>query len=96
VKGLNPRSTWVPVAAPADGGESVDLLIETAANPIITLPVTDLGDLSTAGNTPAYVVGDVRIVVLDEQVRDLVRDLEVLQQLMLELPAREGRRWDIT
>lgn len=48
VKSLNPRSTWVPVAAPAGGGESMDLLVEAAADPIITVPVADLGDLSTS------------------------------------------------
>jgi hypothetical protein len=35
LKGLAPRNTHVPVAAPARGGERVDLLVEAAANPTV-------------------------------------------------------------
>ena len=35
VKGIEPRNQYVPVAAPAVGGEQVELLLEAAANPDI-------------------------------------------------------------
>jgi alpha-mannosidase len=95
-KGLNPRNTWIPIAAPAEGGEPVDLLVEAAANPfVLGVPVTDLGDVATAGDVPAYVVGELRLVQREPQVWELVHDLEVLQQLMLELPVDGARRWDL-
>jgi alpha-mannosidase len=96
VKGLSPLNMWVPVAAPAAGGESLDLFVEAAANPLILgTRETDLGDLTTAGEQPAYALGDVRLVLLDEGVRHLTHDLEVLQQLMGQLPIDDGRRWEI-
>ena len=82
VKGLNPRTQWVRVAEPADGGEPVELYIEAAANPSILaeedfLP-TPLGDRATAGDEPLYRLERVELAVFEEHVWDLVQDLEVL------------------
>ncbi|MEU6547229.1 glycoside hydrolase family 38 C-terminal domain-containing protein [Streptomyces sp. NPDC046859] len=99
VKGLNPRNQWVRVAAPAEGGEEVWLHIEAASNPVILdyhpfLP-TRLGDKETAGGAPQYTLTRMDLAVLDEEVWHLVIDLEVLGELMAELPVDSARRWDL-
>ncbi|KUL72283.1 MULTISPECIES: alpha-mannosidase [unclassified Streptomyces] len=99
VKGLNPRNQWVRVAAPAEGGEEVRLHIEAASNPVILdyhpfLP-TRLGDKETAGSEPQYTLARMDLAVFDEEVWQLVVDLEVLGELMAELPVESARRWDL-
>lgn len=99
VKGLNPRNQWVRVAAPAEGGEYVDLRIEAASNPVILdyhpFRPTRLGDKETAGSEPQYTLARMDLAVLDEEVWNLVLDLEVLGELMAELPVESPRRWDV-
>ncbi|MEI5103076.1 glycoside hydrolase family 38 C-terminal domain-containing protein [Streptomyces sp. PmtG] len=99
VKGLNPRNQWVRIAAPAEGGETVDLRVEAASNPVILdyhpfLP-TQLGDKETAGSEPQYRLERMDLAVFDETVWQLVMDLEVLGELMAELPEDGGRRHEI-
>ncbi|MEV8320230.1 glycoside hydrolase family 38 C-terminal domain-containing protein [Streptomyces sp. NPDC059900] len=99
VKGLNPRNQWVRVAAPATGGEDVHLHVEAASNPVILdyhpfLP-TQLGDKETAGSEPQYKLARMDLAVFDETVWQLVIDLEVLGELMQELPEDSGRRYAI-
>ncbi|MCS0636918.1 glycosyl hydrolase-related protein [Streptomyces sp. LP05-1] len=99
VKGLNPRNQWVRIAAPAEGGERVELRIEAASNPVVLdyhpfLP-TPLGDRETAGSEPQYTLTRMELAVFDETVWQLVMDLEVLGELMAELPADTPRRWEI-
>ncbi|RMB85861.1 glycoside hydrolase family 38 C-terminal domain-containing protein [Streptomyces shenzhenensis] len=99
VKGLNPRNQWVRVGAPVMGGEQVRLHIEAASNPVILdyrpfLP-TRLGDKETAGTEPQYTLTRMDLAVFDETVWQLVMDLEVLGELMAELPVDSARRWEI-
>ncbi|MER5304680.1 glycoside hydrolase family 38 C-terminal domain-containing protein [Streptomyces lasiicapitis] len=99
VKGLNPRNQWVRIATPAEGGESVHLHIEAASNPVILdyhpfLP-TQLGDKETAGTEPQYRLERMDLAVFDETVWQLTIDLEVLGELMQELPEDSGRRHEI-
>ncbi|NUK06919.1 alpha-mannosidase [Streptomyces lunaelactis] len=99
VKGLNPRNQWVRIGAPVAGGEEVQLHIEAASNPVILgyppfLP-TRLGDKETAGTDPQYKLARMDLAVFDETVWQLVLDLEVLGELMQELPVEGARRWDI-
>ncbi|MEV7178033.1 glycoside hydrolase family 38 C-terminal domain-containing protein [Kitasatospora sp. NPDC093679] len=99
VKGLNPRNQWVRIAAPAVGGEEVLLHVEAASNPVILdyhpfLP-TGLGDKETAGERPQYRLERIDLAVFDEAVWQLVVDLEVLGELMAELPVEGARRWEI-
>ncbi|WP_406002346.1 alpha-mannosidase [Streptomyces sp. NBC_00829] len=99
VKGLNPRNQWVRIGAPVEGGEEVRLHIEAASNPVILdyhpfLP-TQLGDRETAGTEAQYRLTRMDLAVFDETVWQLVADLEVLGELMAELPVEGARRWDI-
>ncbi|RII18704.1 Mannosylglycerate hydrolase [Streptomyces sp. YIM 130001] len=99
VKGLNPRNQWVRIGAPVDGGEEVRLHIEAASNPVILdyhpfLP-TQLGDKDTAGSDPQYKLTRMDLAVFDDSVWQLVQDLEVLGELMAELPVDSARRWEL-
>ncbi|WP_369221316.1 alpha-mannosidase [Streptomyces sp. R39] len=99
VKGLNPRNQWVRVGTPVAGGEEVRLHIEAASNPVILdyhpFRPTWLGDKDTAGNQPQYTLTRMDLAVFDETVWQLVVDLEVLGELMAELPADAQRRYEI-
>ncbi|MEU1708625.1 glycoside hydrolase family 38 C-terminal domain-containing protein [Streptomyces sp. NPDC005706] len=99
VKGLNPRNQWVRIGAPAEGGEEVRLHVEAASNPVILdyrpFRPTRLGDRDTAGHEPQYTLTRMDLAVFDETVWRLVQDLEVLGELMAELPADSARRHDI-
>ncbi|MFK0158451.1 alpha-mannosidase [Streptomyces sp. NPDC090493] len=99
VKGLNPRNQWVRVGAPAEGGEQVRLHVEAASNPVILdyhpFRPTWLGDKDTAGHEPQYTLTRMDLAVFDETVWQLVVDLEVLGELMAELPADAQRRHEI-
>ncbi|MEV6548240.1 glycoside hydrolase family 38 C-terminal domain-containing protein [Streptomyces sp. NPDC051597] len=99
VKGLNPRNQWVRIGAPVAGGEEVRLHVEAASNPVILdyhpfVPTT-LGAKETAGTAPQYRLARMDLAVFDETVWELVLDLEVLGELMHELPVEGARRWDI-
>ncbi len=99
VKGLNPLNGWAPVADPAVGGEEIDLYIEAAANPMIQEPYfyrpTALGEKQTAGPAPLYRLAAAHVAVVQEGVRELIADLEVLDGLVRTLPPTEPRRFDI-
>ncbi|WP_171107834.1 MULTISPECIES: glycoside hydrolase family 38 C-terminal domain-containing protein [unclassified Streptomyces] len=99
VKGLNPRNQWVRIGAPVEGGEEVRLHIEAASNPVILghhpFRPTELGDKETAGSQPQYTLTRMDLAVFDETVWQLVTDLEVLGELMAELPVDSARRWEI-
>ncbi|WP_421111301.1 glycoside hydrolase family 38 C-terminal domain-containing protein [Streptomyces sp. NEAU-S77] len=98
LKGIHPRNRHIPLASPADGGEPVRLLLEAAANPSVLrdgFTPTPLGDVLTAGDRPLYRFASADVAVLDEDVWHLVLDIEVLSELMGELPADRPRRHEI-
>ncbi|MEV5728272.1 glycoside hydrolase family 38 C-terminal domain-containing protein [Streptomyces pharetrae] len=99
VKGLHPQNQWVRIGAPVRGGEEVRLRIEAASNPVVLgfppFRPTPLGDPETAGREPQYTLGRMELAVFDETVWQLVLDLEVLGELMAELPVDSARRWDV-
>ncbi|MFF2062414.1 alpha-mannosidase [Streptomyces sp. NPDC058200] len=97
IKGIHPRNRHIPVGAPAAGGEPVHLLLEAAANPAVAhdFVPTFLGDVLTAGDSPLYRFAAADLAVLDEEVWHLVLDIEVLSELMRELPADRSRRHEI-
>ncbi|MCX4733978.1 glycoside hydrolase family 38 C-terminal domain-containing protein [Streptomyces sp. NBC_01363] len=95
VKALNPRNTWLRVGEPVAGGEEFTYILEAAANPEILDGVSALGDRETAGSEPLYRVERMDLAVFDRQMWELVQDLEVLDQLMRQLPLGSARRWEI-
>ncbi|NUR06805.1 MAG: alpha-mannosidase [Nocardioidaceae bacterium] len=97
IKALNPMSTWLPVASPARGGEPVEVYVEAASNPDVAGAGigSHLGDVLTAGREPLYQVRRVELAVFDRTVWELVQDLEVLDQLMRQLPTDANRRWQL-
>ncbi|MFG2894168.1 alpha-mannosidase [Streptomyces sp. NPDC048248] len=99
VKAINPRNQWVRVGAPVRGGEQVTWHVEAASNPVILdvhpfLP-TPLGDPETAGSEPRYRLARMDLAVFDTTVWELIQDLEVLGELMAELPVDAPRRWEV-
>ncbi|MFE6668632.1 alpha-mannosidase [Streptomyces sp. NPDC057697] len=98
LKGIHPRNRHLTLAAPAIGGEPVSLLLEAAANPAVLehgFAPTPLGDPATAGDRPLYRFAAADLAVLDEEVWHLVLDIEVLSELMRELPVERSRRHEI-
>ncbi|MEV4443311.1 glycoside hydrolase family 38 C-terminal domain-containing protein [Streptomyces sp. NPDC049577] len=99
VKGLNPRNQWVRIGERVSGGEPVLLHIEASSNPVILdyhpFVPTELGDRETADAAPRYRLARMDLAVFDRTVWELVQDLEVLGELMTELPVDSPRRWEI-
>ncbi len=98
IKGLNPRNQWVRVGTPVTGGEQVTLYVEAASNPEIGgnwFRPTPMGLKETAGDRPLYRIARVDLAIFDTEVWELVADIEVLDQLMHELPEGSARRWEI-
>ncbi|MFJ1549448.1 alpha-mannosidase [Streptomyces sp. NPDC088246] len=98
LKGIHPRNRHLTVASRAAGGEPVSLLLEAAANPAVLehgFAPTPLGDVLTAGDRPLYRFASADLAVLDEEVWHLVLDIEVLSELMRELPVDRSRRHEI-
>lgn len=97
VKGLHPRNAAIPVDVPA--GENVRFLVELAANPDIigdlSFTPTPFGSLRTAPATPLHVFRSADLVVVERDVRALALDLEVLFQMVLELPETDPRRHEV-
>ena len=95
VRGLHPRQRSVRLERLAPDGGQVRFFVEAAANPTISGPVTQLGDTLTAGEAPLYRLRQADLAVYHADVQELVHDLDVLSQLMHELPADGPRRWEI-
>lgn len=105
VRGLHPRQRSVrldclaPSGATGCGspvvGNTVRFFVEAAANPLIERPVTQLGDTLTAGDAPLYRLRRADLALFHADVWELVQDLEILGELMHELPVDGARRWEI-
>ena len=95
VKALNPSNQWLRVTDQAAGGEEVLYYVEAAANPTIKGPISDKGDRVAADSAPLYRLGRMDLVVFDDTVWELARDVEVLDGLMRELSLESPRRWEI-
>ncbi len=95
VKSLNPRNQHVPLIDDAHGGETVELFLEAASNPVLLdyhpfLP-TQEGDVETSSRVPLYTARRFDLAVFEPQVHELALDLEVLLGLQAELPAGPRR-----
>jgi alpha-mannosidase len=92
VKGLHPRNRYLPVS-----GVHFDALLEAAANPVVLSDFrpNELGDRLTAPSAPLYRLAAADLAVFDETVWHLLLDIDVLTELMGELPVHDGRRHGI-
>ncbi|MGK5517809.1 alpha-mannosidase [Micromonospora sp. URMC 107] len=95
IKGIEPRTAYVPVAREAAGGERVEVYVEAAANPRFDGTVTQLGDRETAPDQPLYRLDRAELAVRDEEVYALALDVQVLHQLALELAVTDPRHHEI-
>ncbi|MFC9842186.1 alpha-mannosidase [Streptomyces sp. NPDC060223] len=96
--GLHTHTGAVPVTASARGGETVRLLLEAAANPLIDAATGSgvrYGDPVTAGDAPLYRFRRADLAVRDDDVWHLLHDMETLDGLMRALPAELPRRHEI-
>ena len=98
VKGIHPRNYHLRVGDPAEGGEEVHYFFEAAANPDILkngFTPTAFGDKGTAPADPIYGFRTAELAVFEPAVWALRFDVEVLWQLLRELPEAEPRRHEI-
>ncbi|MFJ2200768.1 alpha-mannosidase [Streptomyces violaceusniger] len=98
LQGLHSHNRSVPLTPRAVGGESVCLLVEAAANPPIVGSAgigTHYGHRLTAGEEDLYQLRRADLVVREEDVWQLLHDMEVLDELMRELPLGLPRRHEI-
>ncbi len=99
LRALNPLNHAIPLLTSASGGEQFEFLVEAAANPMIGGPTyapTPLGDPQTLPATLLYVLKRAELAVFHPQVAGLVHDLDVLGDLIHELPLDAPRRPQIT
>ncbi|WP_144802195.1 glycoside hydrolase family 38 C-terminal domain-containing protein [Curtobacterium sp. BH-2-1-1] len=90
VKSINPRNQWVLVTERAEGGETVELFVEVASNPVLLdyhpfLP-TQEGDVQTSSSKRLYTSRRMDLAVFASEVHELSLDLEVLLELQAQLP----------
>jgi alpha-mannosidase len=95
IKGVEPRTAYVPIGRPAAGGERVEVYVEAAANPRFDGTASPLGDPRTVPDIPLYRLDRAELAVLDEQVHALVLDVQVLHQLALTLAETDPRHHEI-
>jgi alpha-mannosidase len=93
VKGLNPRTPWIPVTP----GSRAEWYVEAAANPdvLTSWRPTWLGDRLTTGPEPLHRLAAAGLYRVETEVRDLVADLDVLEGLRRTLPDADARGWEI-
>ncbi|MDR6689713.1 alpha-mannosidase [Microbacterium sp. 1154] len=98
VKGIHPRNHYVRLADEAAGGEPVHFFVEAAANPDILVNdfvPTAFGSKKTAPEKPIYTFRTAELAVFEPEVWALQFDVEVLYQLLKELPETEPRRHEV-
>lgn len=111
IKGLSPDNQYIPLNGPNSGGVTgtytalatgdaeFQVYVEAAANPtVIEWPdfsPTKYGDKETAGDEPIYQIRRAELALVNVSVWHLLRDIEVLSELMQELSLDLPRRAEI-
>ncbi|GGL71034.1 alpha-mannosidase [Curtobacterium citreum] len=98
VKGIHPRNHHLRITDRAVGGEQVHLYLEMAANPDILVNEfvpTTFGSKRTAPETPIYTFRTAELAVFEPEVWALRFDVEVLFQMVKELPEADPRRHEV-
>ena len=99
LRALNPLNHAIPLMIAANGGEEFEFLVEAAANPMVMTPLyptSPLGDPQTLTTAPLYHLKRAELSVFHPEVAALVYDLDVLGDLIQELPLDAPRRPQIT
>ncbi len=99
LRALNPLNHSIPLLITANGGEEFEFLVEAAANPMVFAPLypaSPLGDPQTLTPAPLYALKRAELSVYHPEVAALVYDLDVLGDLIKELPLEAPRRPQIT
>jgi alpha-mannosidase len=92
VQGISPRHSTYRIAAKAEGGEAVDVLLEAAANPVANLDVRPAPSLGPDfGGRPLFRLDRAELAVRNGDVDHLALDLAVLIDLYNHLPAESAR-----
>ena len=95
LRGIHPFNHEWTVADPAVGGETFDVLVEAAANPLLWQVADPNSDLATAGQSPIYSLSQAELRTVHPDAWALREDLRILQGLMRELDVRDPRRHEI-
>ncbi len=97
VKALNPKNRWIALEGLVDEQGDFVLYLEAAANPlmleVIPFSPSQLGEKSTAGGEPIYLLNRADITAFHSDVFELVRDLEVVGGLARHSPVSQPRHW---
>jgi alpha-mannosidase len=97
VKGVAPRTSWVPVTPGPDRG--IEFFVEAAANPDLnkgwSFTPTRQGDVRTRDPRPLYRLARAELVLRDAEVAELLADIRALDGLRRELASDAPRRMTI-
>jgi alpha-mannosidase len=97
IKAIENLNRYVPVTA--EPGAAVEVFIEAASNPDVLkrdwISPTLLGDKATAGSAPIYALRAADLALRDTVVWELLRDLDVLEDLLAFVPDHLPRHGDI-
>ena len=99
LRALNPLNHAIPLLITANGGEQFEFLVEAAANPMVIstmYPPSPNGDPNTLTTAPLYSLKRAELSVFNAEVAALVYDLDVLGDVIKELPLNAPRRPQIT
>lgn len=95
IKAVQPRTAYVPVSPSASGAdEPVEFYVEAAGNPNIDRHPGTGGGLGPL-DRPLYTLARAELAVFDPEGYALTLDLDVLDELMVELPGTDARRFEI-
>lgn len=98
IKAINPRNQWVGV--PDDATGTFTVYVEAAANPLLLgvppFQVTPDGDKVTACTDPIYRLAKAQLISVNEDVRALGFDVEILSELALTMPEGSQERLRLT
>jgi alpha-mannosidase len=101
IKGIAPRNSSLPLKLLGlKGGDELLVYVEAAANPSImgageSFVPTSLGSRETSGQTASRRLGPVELLRVDDDIRALCIDVEVLCGLASVLAESDPRRYEI-
>ena len=94
-RGLHPLNHHLPIGAPAQGGETVDWLVEAASNPEISIYGDPNSDITTARTGPIYNLRKAAFVESHTDVVALREDIRAIDGLRKQLPDDQPRSHEI-